>query len=402
MIKTGEQKLQWATDHMPILAEIEKRFKKDKPFKGLRISVCIHLEAKTARLCEVLKNGGAQVFLSGCNPLSTQDDVAQAIAKKGINVYAKHGCSLKEYDKFIEQLVLCKPNIIIDDGGDVVEMIHKKYPEYIKYVIGGGEETTTGVRRLQHKMKNGQLKFPMILVNEAMMKYLFDNRYGTGQSVWTAIMATTNLVIASKTVVVAGYGWCGKGVAMRAKSLGAKVIVTEINAVKAIEALMDGFEVMTMDKAAKFGDIFVTVTGCKEVITKKHFITMKDGAILTNAGHFNVEVDAETLEKMAISQRVARNNIVEYTMKNGKKINLIAEGRLVNLASGDGHPAEIMDTSFAIQALCAEYVAKNKLEINIYEVPKKIDEQVARLKLKTMGINIDKLTKEQEKYLLEE
>ena len=399
LIRTGNLKLDWVRKNMPVMNLIEERFIQEKPFLGLKIGVCIHLEAKTARLCEALLAGGADVHLVGSNPLSTQDDVAEAVKNRGVNVYAKHGCSESEYYNFINQLIAQKPNIIIDDGGDVVNQIHEEFPENIKYIYGGCEETTTGVLRLKAREANGLLKFPMIKVNDALSKYLFDNRYGTGQSVWTAIMQTTNLIVAGKIVVVAGYGWCGKGVSLRAKALGARVIITEIDPIKAIEAHMDGFEVMKMEKAAILGDIFITVTGCKEVITTKHFELLKDGAILTNAGHFNVEVDYNSLEKYMLSKKEVRKNIVEYTLPGGKRINLIAEGRLVNLAASDGHPAEIMDTSFALQALCTEYISKNKLKSMVYDVPKEIDGEVANLKLRTIGIEIDKLTKEQEEYL---
>jgi adenosylhomocysteinase len=400
LLNSGNQKLDWVTEHMPVLKIIEEKFIKEKPFKGYNIAVCIHLEAKTARLCEVIKNGGGNVSLAGSNPLSTQDDVAAAIESRGIKVFAKHGCSEEEYEKYIIDMIKEQPDIILDDGGDVVQIIHEKCPDYLDKVIGGCEETTTGVLRLKARAKDSKLFFPMISVNDAFCKYLFDNRYGTGQSVWTGIMQTTNLIIAGKYVVVAGYGWCGKGVAKRAQSLGAKVIVTEVDSIKAIEAIMDGFEVMTMEEACRIGDIFVTVTGCCDIITTKHFELLKEGAILTNAGHFNVEVNYEELEKFYISKKDARKNIVEYTLPSGKKINLIAEGRLVNLASGDGHPAEIMDMSFALQALCAEYILKNRdLKADVYDVPIEIDKEVAKLKLKTLGINIDSLTEKQKKYL---
>lgn len=399
LVKSGIKKLDWVRNHMPILNLIEERFIAEKPFKGLKIGVCIHLEAKTARLCEALNNGGATVYLTGSNPLSTQDDVASAAMRRGIIVFAKYGCSESEYFHFIDEMLEEKPNIILDDGGDVVNTLHEKYPQYINEVLGGCEETTTGVLRLKAREREGKLKIPMILVNDALTKYLFDNRYGTGQSVWTAITSTTNLIVAGKVVVVAGYGWCGKGVANRAKALGGKVVITEINPIKAIEAHMDGFEVMPMEKACPLGDIFITVTGCKEVITTRHFELLKDGAILANAGHFNVEVDYSAIESYAISKKEVRKNIVEYTLPSGKKVYLLAEGRLVNLAASDGHPAEIMDTSFALQALCAEYIAKNRLEPKLYNVPEDIDIEVGRLKLKTLNIDIDKLTPEQEEYL---
>lgn len=398
-IESGQQKLAWVTSHMPILYKINERFQRDQPFKGHTIAICIHLEAKTARLAEAIKNGGARVLLAGSNPLSTQDDVALAIQAKGVEVFAKHACTEAEYMGFIDRMLEQKPTIILDDGGDTVHRLHEKYPQLLSDVIGGCEETTTGIVRLRAMVQEGALKIPMLSINDARCKYLFDNRYGTGQSVWTAIMQTTNLIIAGKTVIVAGYGWCGKGVALRAKALGAKVIVTEIDPVKAIEASMDGFEVMPMLDACPLGDIYVTVTGCNEVITTKHFESLKEGAILTNAGHFNVEVDYSALESYAVSKKVIRNNIMEYTLPSGKHIHLIAEGRLVNLASGDGHPAEIMDTSFALQALCAEYLAKTRLTPGLYDVPEEIDDQVARIKLETLGIEIDALTSSQRLYL---
>ena len=396
---TGNQKLDWVDAHMPVLKAIEDRFKEEQPFKGLKIAVCIHLEAKTAHLCEVLQAGGAQVFLAGSNPLSTQDDVAAAIAARGVKVFAKYGCTTEEYLQFIREMIEEEPHIILDDGGDVVQMVHDEFPHLIPHIIGGCEETTTGVLRMKAREAEGQLKFPMISVNDAMSKYLFDNRYGTGQSVWTGIMQTTNLIIAGKTVVVAGYGWCGKGVAHKAQALGANVIVTEIDAIKAIEAVMDGFTVMPMTEACPLGDIFVTVTGCCDVITTEHFPLLKNGAILTNAGHFNVEVEYEALEAHADSKRTVRQNIMAYTLPNGKEVYLIAEGRLVNLASGDGHPAEIMDTSFAVQALCAEYLTQHQLNPGVYDVPEHLDRQVAQLKLETLGVAIDTLTPKQANYL---
>ncbi len=399
LLVTGNQKLDWVAAHMPVLKAIEDRFQKEQPFKGLKIAVCIHLEAKTAHLCEVLQAGGAHVFLAGSNPLSTQDDVAAAIAARGVKVFAKHGCNPEEYLQFIREMIREEPHIILDDGGDVVQLVHDEFPHLIPRIIGGCEETTTGVLRMKAREAEGQLKFPMISVNDAMSKYLFDNRYGTGQSVWTGIMQTTNLIIAGKNVVVAGYGWCGKGVANKAKGLGANVIVTEIDAIKAIEAVMDGFTVMPMTEACLLGDIFVTVTGCCDVITTPHFPLLKEGAILTNAGHFNVEVEYEALEAHAVSKRTVRQNIVAYTLPNDREVFLIAEGRLVNLASGDGHPAEIMDTSFAVQALCAEYLAQNSLEPGVYDVPEHLDRQVAQMKLETLGVVIDTLTPKQTNYM---
>jgi adenosylhomocysteinase len=398
-LESGDQKLLWVSAHMPILALLEQEFLKTQPFAGLTIAICIHLEAKTARLADVIHKGGARVLLSGSNPLSTQDDVAGAISRRGVQVYAKHGCSESEYTNFIDQMLEQKPHLILDDGGDVIHRLHTKYPEQIPGVIGGCEETTTGVVRLRAMQASNKLLIPTISVNDAMSKYLFDNRYGTGQSVWTAIMQTTNLIIAGKTVVVAGYGWCGKGVALRAKALGAQVIITEIDAIKAMEAHMDGFSVMPMIDACPRGDIFVTVTGCRDIISTPHFELLKEGAILTNAGHFNVEVDYEALEKICTCKEEVRSNIVQYTLPSGKEVNLIAEGRLVNLASGDGHPAEIMDLSFALQALCAQYLTKTKLVPGLFEVPKEIDQRVSTLKLATLGITLDELTKVQREYL---
>lgn len=397
----GETKIEWVSRNMPLLSAIEKDFEKEKPFQGLKIALSIHLEAKTAYLCRVLASGGAQMFVTGSNPLSTQDDVAAALASGTIEVFAHYGASQEQYEEDIIGALSCGPNIIIDDGGDLVSLMHTRFAHLLPNVLGGCEETTTGILRLKAMAKKGELRFPMIMVNEADCKHLFDNRYGTGQSSWDAINRTTNLIVAGKTVVVAGYGWCGRGVAMRAKGLGARVVVTEIDPVKAIEAHMDGFDVMTMDCAAQVGDIFVTVTGCNKVISERHFQNLKDGAILTNAGHFNVEIDMESLEKTAVSKYTARTNIEGYRLKSGRTVFVVAEGRLVNLASGDGHPAEIMDMSFAIQALSAKYIADNmgKLEIGVVEVPKEIDTLVAKRKLDTLGVTIDELTNEQREYM---
>ncbi len=399
--ESGARKIEWVRRNMCLLRSIEEDFKRDKPFSGLKVALSIHLEAKTAYLCKVLAAGGAEMYVTGSNPLSTQDDVAAALAHDGLNVYAWHASTPEEYHRHISEVIKAGPNVIIDDGGDLVNMIHNEYPELIPNVIGGCEETTTGIIRLIAMNKAGELKFPMALVNNARCKYLFDNRYGTGQSVWDGINRTTNLIVAGKNVVVAGYGWCGKGVAMRAKGLGASVIVTEIDPIKAMEAVMDGFKVMKMEEAAKIGDIFVTVTGCKDVITENSFANMKDGAILCNAGHFDCEVAVAKLAEICTEKYPARNNIDGYRMSDGRSIFVIGEGRLVNLAAGDGHPAEIMDMSFAIQALTAAYLVKNrdKLTDKIITVPEEIDNEVARRKLKFWGIEIDKLSKEQEKYL---
>ena len=399
--ESGKRKIDWVRGNMCLLRSIEEEFSVTKPFEGLRVALSIHLEAKTAYLCKVLAAGGAEMFITGSNPLSTQDDVAAALVHDGLNVFAWHGTTAEEYHHHISEVIRSAPNIIIDDGGDLVNTIHSEYPELIPNVIGGCEETTTGIIRLINMNKAGELKFPMMLVNNARCKYLFDNRYGTGQSVWDGINRTTNLIVAGKNVVVAGYGWCGKGVAMRAKGFGASVIITEVDPIKALEARMDGFKVMKMEEAAKIGDLFVTVTGCKDVITEKSFYNMKDGAILCNAGHFDCEVDVAGLKSIAVESKLARNNIDGYKLSNGNWLYVIGEGRLVNLAAGDGHPAEIMDMSFAIQALSAAYLAKNrdKLTSMINTVPEEIDSDVAQRKLKFWGIEIDKLTDEQERYL---
>ncbi len=398
---SGEQKIGWVKAHMPVLRSIEKDFIKSKPFQGLKVALSIHLEAKTAYLCKVLAAGGAEMYVTGSNPLSTQDDVAAALFKAGLNVFAWYNATAEEYTEHLRDVISASPNIIIDDGGDLVNLIHNEYPDLIPNVLGGCEETTTGIIRLNSMAQSGSLKFPMVAVNNAKCKYLFDNRYGTGQSVWTGINRTTNLIVAGKTAVVAGYGWCGKGVSMRAKALGARVIVTEIDPIKAMEARMDGFDVMPMEEAAKYGDFFVTVTGCKDVITEKAYKNMKDGAILCNAGHFNVEINLPELEKMSVRIFPQRQNIMGYEMSDGRVISVLAEGRLVNLAAGDGHPAEIMDMSFAVQALCAEYIARNreKLNIGVNDVPEEIDRKVALRKLQSWGTEIDVLSPEQEKYL---
>lgn len=397
----GAHKIQWVRKNMPILRSLEEEFSASKPFAGKKIALSIHLEAKTAYLCKVLAAGGAEMFITGSNPLSTQDDVAAALVADGLNVFAWYNATAEEYEHHIRTVIENDPQIIIDDGGDLVNMLHNHYPEKIANVIGGCEETTTGIIRLIAMEKAGELKFPMVLVNNADCKHLFDNRYGTGQSVFDGINRTTNLIVAGKNVVVAGYGWCGKGVAMRAKGLGAKVIVTEIDPIKAIEAYMDGFDVMPMNKAARLGDFFVTVTGCKDVITKEAFAVMKDGAILCNAGHFNVEINGTELEEMAVEIAKQRENIMGYKMADGRWINLLAEGRLVNLAAGDGHPAEIMDMSFAIQALSAKYLVEHAQDLKekLIAVPREVDLEVASRKLKFLGKEIDVLSAEQTEYL---
>lgn len=399
---TGHQKIAWVKEHMPLLNILNERYAEKKIFNGLNMVVTIHLEAKTAYLAQTLKNCGANVVVTGSNPLSTQDDVAAALADSGITVFATHACSQEEYDLYLSKALDTKPSLIIDDGGDLVNMLHSTRRELIPNLIGGSEETTTGVHRLKALNEAGKLAFPMIAVNDAYCKYLFDNRYGTGQSSWDGIMRTTNLAVAGKTVVVAGYGWCGKGVAMRAKGLGANVIVTEIDPIKGIEAVFDGFRVMPMHEAAKYGDFFVTVTGCKDVITKEHFPLMKDGAVLANAGHFDVEINVKDLEAMTVEPAYeVRKNITTYTMPNGKKINLLGEGRLVNLACGDGHPVEVMDLSFAMQFLAMKYLLEHKGELqnNLYVLPEELNTEIAALKLEAMGAGIDTLTPEQYAYL---
>ena len=399
--ESGARKINWAKENMPLLRSIEADFTASKPFEGLRVALSVHLEAKTAYLCKVLAAGGAEMYITGSNPLSTQDDVAAALVHDGLNVFAVHGATAEQYHDHISAVVKAGPNVIIDDGGDIVNLLHNEYPELIDGVIGGCEETTTGVIRLIAMNKAGELKFPMALVNNARCKYLFDNRYGTGQSVWDGINRTTNLVVAGKNVVVAGYGWCGKGVAMRAKGYGARVIITEVDPVKAMEAVMDGFTVMKMRDAAEVGDLFITVTGCKDVITGEDMLSMKNGAVVCNAGHFDCEVDVKWLRENCVESWQARDNIMGYRLGNGRSIYALAEGRLVNLAAGDGHPVEIMDMSFAIQALTAAYLVSHKGELTekIISVPEEIDLEVARRKLRFWGTDIDALTPEQERYL---
>lgn len=397
---SGEQKIQWVKSFMPLLSGLETEFAAEQPFAGLRVALSVHLEAKTAYLCRVLQAGGAEMYVTGSNPLSTQDDIAAALVKSGMEVFAVHGATAEEYHAHLQAVIASRPNIIIDDGGDLVNLIHNEYRELLPTVLGGCEETTTGIIRLQAMAADGALEFPMLAVNNAKCKYLFDNRYGTGQSVWDGINRTTNLIVAGKTVVVAGYGWCGKGVSMRAKGLGAKVVVTEVDAVKAMEAVMDGFTVLPMEEAAKIGDFFITVTGCKDVITENAMRNMKNGAILCNAGHFNVEINIGDLEKLSVAQFESRKNIMGYKLADGRVLHLIAEGRLVNLAAGDGHPAEIMDMSFAIQALCARYIAQHKdLQKGVHFVPEEIDCEVARRKLASWGVKVDTLSEEQKTYL---
>ena len=401
LAESGERKIEWVKRNCDLLRMLEEEFSKTKPFAGKKVALSVHLEAKTAYLCKVLKAGGAEMYVTGSNPLSTQDDVAAALVKAGLNVFAWYNATPEEYEAHIRKVLEVGPNVIIDDGGDLVHMMHTEFVDLIPNVIGGCEETTTGIIRLEAMNKKGELKFPMVRVNNADCKHLFDNRYGTGQSVWDGINRTTNLIVAGKNVVVAGYGWCGKGVAMRAKGLGAKVIVTEINPVRAIEAIMDGFEVMPMNEAAKLGDFFVTVTGCDKVIDAEDFAVMKDGAILCNAGHFDCEIDMAGLRKIAVETKEMRNNIIGYKLPTGQWLCVIAEGRLVNLAAGDGHPAEIMDMSFAIQAKSLEYLVKHagELDKKVYQVPHEIDNEVATLKLRALGASLEVLSEEQKAYL---
>ena len=397
----GIQKIDWVEKHMPVLSGIAKQFREEQPFAGLKVVVSVHLEAKTAYLAQVIHEGGGEVYATGSNPLSTQDDVCAGLASRGVTVLATHGCTLEEYHDFQCKALSVKPDVIIDDGGDMVHILHEEHPEWAVNLRGGCEETTTGIIRLRNRAKAGQLNFPMFNINDADCKHLFDNRYGTGQSVWDGVMRTTNLVVAGTTVVVAGYGWCGKGVAMRAKGLGAKVVVTEVDPVKAIEAVMDGFTVLPMAEAAKIGDWFVTVTGCDGVIRPEHMLEMKEGAILCNAGHFDVEVDVAGLRKLAKESREVRHNIEGFLLPNGRTIYLLAEGRLVNLAAGDGHPAEIMDMSFALQAECARRMAEcgREMKPDLYSVPVDIDKAVATRKLTALGVSIDVLSEEQKAYL---
>ena len=397
----GYKKLEWVQQYMPVLNILREDFEKTLPLKNKTIACCLHLEAKTGYLLQTLQAAGADVIACASNPLSTQDDVVAALVDSGITVFAIHGESTEEYEHFMQLMLDCQPDAIIDDGADVVSTLHKDRPEQAKKIIGGCEETTTGIIRLKSMDDDQALLFPMMAVNDAYMKYLFDNRYGTGQSVWDGINRTTNLVAAGKEVVVVGYGWCGKGVSMRAKGLGARVIVTEIDPIKANEAIMDGFRVMPMAEAARRGDVFITVTGNVNVIRKEHMEVMKDNAIMANAGHFDVEISKGDLNSLAVSTRVLKNNIEEFVMADGRRLYLLAEGRLVNLAAGDGHPAEVMDLSFSLQAPSLLYVIENqdRLGNHVYNVPAEIDQRVARLKLQAEGIQIDQLTKEQEEYL---
>lgn len=399
---SGHDKIEWVKNFMPVLRKIDEEYSVSKPFAGCRMVLTIHLEAKTAYLAEVLMRAGAEVTVTGSNPLSTQDDVAAALVEDGVNVFATHACSDAEYDAFLEKaLVETRPQIIVDDGGDLVAMLHTKHRELLDGLLGGSEETTTGVLRLRALAAKEELAFPMIAANDAYCKYLFDNRYGTGQSTWDGIMRTTNLIVAGKNVVIAGYGWCGKGGAMRAKGLGANVVITEVDPIKAIEAVFDGFRVMPMDEAAKIGDVFLTLTGDKDVIRGRHFASMKDGALLANAGHFDVEINIPELAAQSVSRRTVRGNIEEFRQRDGRRLYLLAQGRLVNLAAGDGHPAEVMDLSFAVQFFSALHVLRRhaEMEKKVYLMPDEINDKIARIKLASMGIEIDELTPEQKAYI---
>jgi adenosylhomocysteinase len=401
LASSGHNKMEWVKNHMPVLNILKAEFEKTLPLKGKTIVCCLHLEAKTGYLLQTLKAAGAEVVACASNPLSTQDDVVAALVESGITVFAIHGESAEEYQHFLAKALDCLPDAIIDDGADMVTELLKNRKDQAAKIIGGCEETTTGIVRIRSMDNDNALLFPMIAVNDAYMKFLFDNRYGTGQSVWDGINRTTNLVVAGKTVVVVGYGWCGKGVSLRAKGMGAKVIITEIDPIKANEAIMDGFQVMSMNQAAKYGDVFITVTGNINVIRKEHMQLMGDKAIMANAGHFDVEISKPDLNALAVSTRTLKNNIEEFVMEDGRRLYLLAEGRLVNLAAGDGHPAEVMDLSFSLQALSLLYVIQNrdKLGNHVYNVPEEIDKKVAYMKLQADGIEIDELTSEQLNYL---
>jgi len=403
LAKKGALRIEWARNNMPVLKLIRQRFSKEKPLKGYKLAACLHVTTETGVLAEVLTAGGAQVYVCASNPLSTQDDVAASLVRNlKVSVFAIKGEDTKIYYQHIKSVLAVKPDITMDDGADLVSAIHLAPKTYnLKPIIGGTEETKTGVIRLKALASQGKLRYPIIAVNDAQTKYLFDNRYGTGQSTIDGIIRSTNKLLAGANVVVCGYGWCGKGVAMRAKGLGSKVIVVEVDPLRGLEATMDGFEVMPIKDAVRIGDVFVTVTGDINVIRQEHFATMKDGAIVSNSGHFNVEIDIPGLERSSKAKRATRDFVEEYTLKNGRRIYLLGEGRLINLAAAEGHPAQVMDMSFANQSLSAEYITKNykKLKNQVYKVPENIDKNIANLKLKSMGIKIDNLTKEQEKYL---
>jgi adenosylhomocysteinase len=399
VVISGHKKIDWAKRFMPLLNLIESEYSQQKPLKDFTVGMSIHLEAKTACLAITLRNLGAKVVITGSNPLSTQDDVAEALKEHEIMVFAKHTKDEDVYFRGIVSVLEQNPDLILDDGADLTITAHTKIPSALKNLKGITEETTTGVRRIKALKSQGKLKIPVIAVNEALMKHLFDNRYGTGQSTWDSVMRNTNLLVSGKTVVVAGYGWCGRGIAFRARGLGARVIVTEIDPIKAIEAIMDGFEVMRMKEAAEHGDFFICATGNTSVISVEEFLRMKNGAVLSNAGHFNVEVDVKALERLATQKFEARENVTGYILPNGKTIFLLAEGRLVNLAAADGHPVEIMDLSFAVQTLSLIYLSQTSLQPEVYPVPAEIDYRVAEMKLKTLGVKIDELSIEQRRYL---
>ena len=396
----GLKKIEWAEERMKVLSRIKKIFEEEKPLEGVKVGMALHVEAKTAVLVKTLIAGGAEVAITGCNPLTTQDDVAEALRREGVKCFAKRGMSREEYYNALNRVIDEEPDVIIDDGADLIFLLHKERIEDAGKVMGASEETTTGVKRIKSMEREGILKFPVIAVNDAYTKYLFDNRYGTGQSTWDGILRATNVLIAGKTVVVAGYGWCGRGIALRAKGLGARVIITEVDEIRALEALMDGFEVMPMSEAAKIGDIFITATGNIDVIRREHFLLMKNGAILANAGHFNVEINIEELEELAKNVREVRKYVKEYNLGN-KKLYLLAEGRLVNLVAGDGHPIEVMDMSFSNQALAVKYLVENKGKLvnRVYRMPEDLDRFVAKLKLEVEGVKIDELTEKQKRYI---
>ena len=402
LAEKGRFRIQWAENDMPVLRQIRARFKKEQPLKGLRIAACLHVTSETANLMWTLVEGGADVVLSASNPLSTQDDVAASlVADFEVPVYAIKGEDNATYYRHLRSALEFKPNITMDDGADLLSTLHKERTDLLPGVIGGTEETTTGVIRLRAMANAGALKYPVIAVNDALTKHFFDNRYGTGQSTLDGIIRATNLLFAGRVFVVGGYGWCSRGIASRGRGLGARVVVTEVDPLRALEAVMDGFEVMTMVQAAKVGDIFVTATGDKNVIDERHFPYLKDGAVICNSGHFNVEINIPELEKLAVEKRKVRESVEQFILKDGRRINLLAEGRLVNLAAAEGHPSSVMDMSFANQALSCEYIARHGKELpkNVFPVPTDIDKEIARLKLEAMGITIDKLTPEQEAYL---
>ncbi|NOX71720.1 MAG: adenosylhomocysteinase [Candidatus Micrarchaeota archaeon] len=397
----GKLKIEWCEEHMPVLMSIRERYSKEKPLEGLTIGACLHITKETAVLLKTLKEGGAKVYAAGSNPLSTQDDVAAALAEEGIEIFAWRGVTNNEYYECIDEVIDGEPDIVMDDGGDLTTRIHTKRKEKLPKVIGGTEETTTGVIRFRAMEKDGALEHPVIAVNDSYTKYLFDNRYGTGQSSIDGLLRATSVMIAGKTFVVAGYGWCSRGVAMRAKGMGANVIVTEVNPVRALEAVMDGYRVMPMADAIKLADIVITATGDKDIIRKEHIEKIKNGCILANTGHFDNEIDVKAIETLAKDKKEMRPNTVEYTLADGRKIYVLAEGRLVNLAAAEGHPPEVMDMSFANQAFAAEYIKDHaaNLEKKVYKLPEEYDNEIATIKLRSMGVSIDELTSEQKAYL---